>query len=158
MERGEELCEEILRINAECVDWEKELIQREAEMDAIDQQLTQKEAVLQAVGHNIEVIDDRLQKFDELISKYEIKMGARPKQDTKGRMLHEIKRIYEELEEHDESLKALMKHPRTLKDMLYLMSDVVARFREVETKARNHGLCAQDYSDLEEEFEQEGDF
>jgi hypothetical protein len=75
----------------------------------------------------------------------------------KGRMMHEIKRICDELEAHERTLQEIMRRPRTLKDMLLLMGDVVAKLEEVENKAAQHGLEIP-YSEHDDLDEEDGEF
>jgi lysophospholipase L1-like esterase len=114
--------------------WGDQLGAVEGELDEIERALDAKEHEMDDADRHLAVIEDRQRRFQRLIELFEQTAPDAFQAPTKQELLGLAKRLYQQIADYDKEIESLGS-PRTLTDLLFLLSDAHARFRQIHSAA-----------------------
>lgn len=134
-------------INDEYNKWARSLNEQQLKISQLETNLEIKKSLLNKLDQNLDIIKDRQKRFDKLISIYEAKL-PQSNDLTRPEVLEMAQSLSKSLEVHDDQLQHMNRDVRTLKDMLYLLTDMKCRFDEIRHQAEKN------YPELKETMDQ----
>ncbi|OHT10696.1 hypothetical protein TRFO_04222 [Tritrichomonas foetus] len=161
-EASETPIEKLRSLHANMLQWKDRLEQREDKIVELENNLSKKEQILSTLENNLLIIEDRQEKFEQLISLYEREAGISPESPNyrdisqRPEMLEKAKYLSRKLEEYDETIAQSADNTKNLKDMILLMSSLHYKFSRLKNKALQNGLldqCQYGYDDDGQEDE-----
>lgn len=117
-------------INEKFNAWEERLNHENEEVSKLENHVNLKGALFDSIENNLEIIEDRQNKFDKLLQMYESQSGN--PLYSRFEILEKTKSLSRNLEDHNHEIEQMNNNIQTLKDMIYLISDIHCKYSKLK--------------------------
>lgn len=135
LSKEEEQLQKLNEINEQFDAWEERLIEEDEEITKLEGQLDLKESLFQSIENNLKIIEDRQNRFDQLLSLYEKQSGS--PMYSRFEILDKAKSLSRNLDNHQKKIEDMTINISTLKDMIYLVSDIHCKYSKIRENMPN---------------------
>lgn len=148
----EEQIRKLLEVDERLNKWASRLNEEENQIRMLESQVEFKELKINELERNLGIIEQRQKQFDQLLTIYEEQSGNVNPELTRSEVLDKAKSLSRNLEKHQKEIKKMNENVTTLKDMIFLISDIHCKFSKLKDEiAPNQTLDEEDFLDPEEE-------